>query len=121
MIHEQEDIKELKMKIMEFFKNNPTPDDSKIHAFSDQAGMNPHEFEEVIYNILGTFFGAGKAKNFTGSYDPKQIAMGIEVEMEHTSCKLIAERIAKDHLAEFPDYYTRLDKMEKEAEKEFGE
>jgi hypothetical protein len=38
--------------------------------------------------------------------------MGIKVEMEHTKNKTIAKRIALDHLAELPDYYTRLLKME---------
>jgi len=41
--------------------------------------------------------------------------MGIKVEMEHTTDKTLAERVAKDHLTEIPDYYTRLDKMESEA------
>jgi len=35
--------------------------------------------------------------------------------MEHTNNKLVAKRIVLDHLAEFPDYYTRLAKMEDEA------
>jgi len=101
---------------MEFFKSNPTPKDDDIHAFADREGMDPHEFEENVYMILGSFFGAGRAKDFTGTYDSKQLAMGIKVEMEHTICPLIAERIAKDHLAECADYYTRLDIMEKECE-----
>jgi len=33
--------------------------------------------------------------------------------MEHTTFKFIAEKIAKDHLCEFDDYYERLEKMEK--------
>jgi hypothetical protein len=41
--------------------------------------------------------------------------MGIKVEMEHTTCPTISEKIAWDHLAEIPDYYTRLEKMEKDA------
>lgn len=41
--------------------------------------------------------------------------MGIEVEKEHTDDEEIAKRIALDHLKEFPDYYTRLKKMEDEA------
>jgi hypothetical protein len=41
--------------------------------------------------------------------------MGIAVEMEHTSCGIIAKRIALDHLAEISDYYTRLKAMEEEA------
>ena len=45
----------------------------------------------------------------------KQLKMGEHVELEHTSNPLIARRIAADHLKEFPDYYTRLGKMEREA------
>ena len=45
-------------------------------------------------------------------YDPKQLKIGTKVEMEHTSNKNVAEKIAKDHLREFPDYYTHLLKME---------
>ena len=47
--------------------------------------------------------------------DPNELAMGIKVEKEHTADPAIAEKIARDHLAEFPDYYTRLTKMEAEA------
>lgn len=46
-----------------------------------------------------------------------QLKMGERVELEHTSNPLIARRIAADHLKEFPDYYTRLGKMEREAKK----
>lgn len=45
----------------------------------------------------------------------KQYIKGIEVEMEHTDDKNKASEIAKDHLFEIPDYYTRLEKMEKEG------
>ena len=45
----------------------------------------------------------------------KQLRMGVKVESEHTSSKTTAKEIAMDHLSEMPDYYTRLDKMEKEA------
>ncbi len=48
-------------------------------------------------------------------FDPKELAMGIDVEKEHTDNPAIAKEIAKDHLAEIPDYYTRLKKMEDEG------
>jgi hypothetical protein len=48
-------------------------------------------------------------------FDPEQVAMGVKVEMEHTDNPLLAVEIALDHLTEIPDYYTRLDNMEKEA------
>jgi hypothetical protein len=48
-----------------------------------------------------------------------QIKKGIKVEREHTNTDKVAREIAKDHLFEFPDYYDRLEKMEKKAEKDF--
>lgn len=49
-------------------------------------------------------------------FDAEQLKRGIEVEKEHTNSILVAKLIAKDHLKEIPDYYTRLDKMEKGAD-----
>jgi hypothetical protein len=43
----------------------------------------------------------------------KQLKIGISVEQEHTKNKELASDIALQHLDEFPDYYTRLKKMEK--------
>lgn len=45
-----------------------------------------------------------------------QLKMGMKVEKEHTDDKSKAEEIAKDHLFEDPDYYTKLAKMEKKSE-----
>jgi len=42
------------------------------------------------------------------NYDPKQLKMGIAVEKEHTTNSKIAETIAKHHLEEDPEYYTKL-------------
>lgn len=57
----------------------------------------------------------------SSNFDPEELAMGIEVEKEHTVDKELSEEIAKDHLKEIPDYYTRLEKMEDEAKAELGE
>jgi len=43
-----------------------------------------------------------------------QLKKGIKVELEHTKDKKVAREIALDHLLEFPDYYDRLEKAEKE-------
>ena len=48
-----------------------------------------------------------------------QIQKGVKVEMEHTDDKEKAREIATDHVSEFPDYYDRLMKMEKKADKEW--
>jgi len=110
--------KEIHSKIFQFFKSNPQPSDEKVHEFAESIGMEPDDLESHIYMILGSFLGAGESKNFKGKYDQKQLEMGIKIEMEHTTNPAISERIAKDHLAEISDYYTRLEKMEKDAGKE---
>lgn len=59
-------------------------------------------------------------------FDVEQFRMGMVVELEHGARDiltnvtndepLITAKIALAHLKEFPDYYTRLEKMEDEAE-----
>jgi hypothetical protein len=59
-------------------------------------------------------------------FDVEQYRMGLDVELEHGTVDphtnvtnddhITTGKIALAHLNEFPDYYTRLDKMEKEAE-----
>ncbi len=59
-------------------------------------------------------------------FDVEQFRRGMDVELEHglrdintnvsNDDPLITGKIALAHLNEFPDYYTRLDKMEEEAE-----
>ena len=59
-------------------------------------------------------------------FDVEQFRQGMDVELEHGSRNsttnvtsndsLTTGKIALAHLDEFPDYYTRLEKMEKEAE-----
>lgn len=59
-------------------------------------------------------------------FDVEQFRMGMDVELEHglvspatnvtNDDPLTTGKIALAHLEEFSDYYTRLEKMEKEAE-----
>jgi len=59
----------------------------------------------------------GKGHYITpGMVDAWQLKEGIKVEYEHTKFKWVATIIALDHLYEFPDYYTRLLQLEKDAE-----
>ena len=58
-------------------------------------------------------------------FDPKQFRAGLCVELEHGTVnqttnvtsddQLLTGKITLAHLTEFPDYYTRLAKMEAEA------
>jgi len=45
--------------------------------------------------------------------DPKQVAKGIKVEMEHTEDEAVAREITYDHLTEDPKYYDKLETIEK--------
>jgi hypothetical protein len=47
----------------------------------------------------------------------KQLEIGIKSESEHTKDLELAKEIAIDHLYEFPNYYSELDKMEEKLKK----
>ncbi len=59
-------------------------------------------------------------------FDVEQFRMGMDVELEHGlhdlqtnvtgSDPIVTGKIALAHLKELPDYYTRLKRMEQEAE-----
>jgi hypothetical protein len=63
-------------------------------------------------------------------FDLEQFRMGMDVELEHGTRDpetnvtgddvITTAKIARAHLNEFPDYYTRLAKMEAEAEKKWN-
>jgi hypothetical protein len=125
-------MEEIHVEIKKFLKNNPKPKDDQVHELAEKLGIDPHKFEEHVYMILGDLLknedkvGGGKADKATPEKIAKhhgvsveeinkQIQMGIKVEMEHTDDKNLAKEISMDHLMEFPDYYTKLKKMEKEA------
>lgn len=64
------------------------------------------------------------------AFDVEQFRMGMDVELEHGLHDLstnvtdddvvVTAKIALAHLNEFPDYYTRLERMEEEAKREHG-
>ena len=64
-------------------------------------------------------------------FDVEQFRMGLDVELEHGlrdpstdvtgNDPVLTGKVALAHLNEFPDYYTRLTKMEGEAKKEHAQ
>jgi len=55
------------------------------------------------------YISGGMGKGLTDKdVDPKELRMGIKVEMEHTKNRAIAKKIALDHLAEKSNYYSLL-------------
>lgn len=43
-------------------------------------------------------------------FDPEQVKLGMKAELEHTDDEEIAKEIVADHLAEDPNYYSKLKK-----------
>lgn len=67
----------------------------------------------------------------TSPFDVEEFRAGMDVELEHglrdpetnvtDDDPVVTARIARAHLNEFPDYYTRLEKMEEDAKRYWAE
>jgi Protein of unknown function (DUF5661) len=85
---------------------------------TSRSGFTPDE-ARVAGEQIGIDWGSA-------SFDLEQFRMGMDVELEHGARDpqtnvtdddvIMTAKIARAHLNEFPDYYTRLAKMEAEAE-----
>ena len=107
--------KEFLDKIRLQFIHNPGLDSGKLLEFCRKEHLSLQDFSSIMYHLLGDLLCAGKSVEHPVQYNPTQLELGTYVEMEHTDNAMIAEKIAKDHLSEIPDYYTRLQRMEAEA------
>ena len=102
-------LDETTMKVAEFFKKSPDPDDDAFHKWAEGENLDIHEAEAGAYKlatIAGAFLSEGKANAEgigKGDVDPDEMKAGIKVEMEHTSSPHMAERIVLDHEAEDSD------------------
>lgn len=109
----------------EMVKDNNTP----LYQPNDPIGVQSDEhnttIEEMKPNLEGVdyvneFALAGLSNKYPDvKIDLGQLEKGIKVEMEHTSNKQVALKIALDHLAEISNYYDLLAEMEDKA-KETG-
>ena len=114
-------LSKMALDVADHFNVSMPKDDEDFHDWAESRGLDVHEAEQGAYElaaILVKFLYGGRAneKGITvADVDSDELAMGIKVEMEHTSDPETARRIATDHLAELDDYYTRLKKMEAEA------
>lgn len=95
---------------------------NKDYRYSDSMIRTPKNItEDKIEGGLSddkTISNIAKKHGVKLSHIIKQIKLGVKVEMEHTNSPIIAKEIAKDHLWEDPNYYTKLKKMEKEGYKD---
>ena len=83
--------------------------------------INKKQFTQEDAKRIGQALGIDWTK-----FDVEQFRMGLNVELEHGTIDpstnvtddddIMTGKIALAHLNEFSDYYTRLEKMEQEAE-----
>jgi predicted RNA-binding Zn-ribbon protein involved in translation (DUF1610 family) len=117
--------------IKQWLIDTDNPKDEDFHAMAEGMGLDVHLAEGVAYDLVHEMskvaakdtIPGGRADKKTNSkaFPKKQMEIGAEVEMEHVDDKKKAKEISRDHLTEFPDYYTRLKKMEADAEEEASE
>ena len=108
------------INLFKFLKDNPKPSDADVHTWAEENGYAVNEVESLAYIFaakLVELLTSGKSaeKGITSAdVDQEQLAMGVEVEKEHTPCVAIARKIALDHLAEAEGapHYTLLKEME---------
>ena len=92
-------------------------------AMEGRAGFSAEQ-ARVIGETIGIDWG-------TSRFGVEQFRMGLDVELEHgrqdpatnvsDDDEITTGKIARAHLNEFPDYYTRLAQMEAEAERYWSE
>lgn len=97
-------IDNLNLDLSDFFKViilEKKRQNEEIISFFEQ--FKPHKTVEQI----------AKKHKVDISKIQKQLKMGIKIEKEHTNDVTLAANIALQHLDEFPDYYSKLKKVEK--------
>jgi uncharacterized protein DUF5661 len=87
-----------------------------------------HEFTAEEARRIGEEIGIDWA---SAPFDVEQFRIGMNVELEHglhdphtnvsDDNPHVTAKIALAHLNEFPDYYTRLERMEEEARRDWGQ
>ena len=90
-----------------------TPAVSPSKQQSGLPGAEKNDIKQVSKQEAMAIKESAAAKLPDSEFDPAQLANGTKEEMEHTKDPEVAKAIAKDHLAEYPNYYIELAKMEK--------
>lgn len=85
-----------------------------VHSSQSILGAEDFSLEDGKNRTLESFYAGvldmsdDQLDRMSAEYNPRELEMGEQVEMEHTDSKTEAREIAKEHLDEHPDYYTKL-------------
>lgn len=120
--YSKESANKISEEVFTFLKENPNPSDAQVHTFAEKKKYDVHNLEKEIYKLASKFValmsnGLASEKGITEKdVDSKQLKKGIKIEQEHTKNTDLSRKITLDHLAEIPNYYDLLEKIEKGIE-----
>jgi len=109
-----------KDSLIDFIQKNPYTNIYQMRQWAEEECISEDlGVEEILVDIIkdySMFRRGGKwISEGESTVDEDELMLGRVIEEEHTSNHEDARRIALDHLAEIPDYYTRLVNMKLEA------
>ena len=108
-LNEIKDISGSSISMQDIYKWGPEKLASMLEVDVDEIKKLSRTELKTIISLIGKHDFMPDSE-----FDVKELAMGIEVEREHSSNPIIAKLVAKDHLVELKNYYSRLKKMENE-------
>jgi hypothetical protein len=92
------------------WKNRPSPPPTGISGEDiDKALLGCATREEVLTDDLLRL--KRKLDRHAAEFDPTELERGTVHELEHTRNRLVAQKIAMDHLRENPGYYQILEEV----------
>lgn len=103
-------------EVLLFFRENPSASRLDLLALDKALGVSKEEIENLEFELCKALCSKiGKHVNHgEETVDKGELEKGVQHEMEHANDQYIARLIALDHLYEIPDYYTRLEKIDKD-------
>ena len=112
----QNQLKDMSNKTLEKFLETDFSFDELMKFIEEhpESELQKEKVVRLLHSFI-KFFNEGQYQSWkkkTGKddkvFNEKELEDGVQVELEHTSDSMIANKIAKDHLTEDPKYYSKL-------------
>lgn len=110
-ISKNEKEQNVRVKIIKRFNTDKEVTLKELEKFAKENEMSLEDLYKEIFKIFNQFL---YRRYEDINVNPKELSKGIEHEKEHTKDEEIAKIIALDHLKQIPNYYTLLNKFDKD-------
>jgi len=111
--HRHESFSKIENKVLKLLSENKVSEDDYYSYLLEKLKYDKSILTETLDQgeVLRGGLGDGRDIN---EFDPRQVVMGIQVEMEHTDNVHEVLEIVADHLTEDGQYYSKLETIEKD-------